>query len=97
MAVVLEIKVIPGSGRQDLFRDKTGVLKCHLKNPPEDGKANAELVKMLAKKAGLASNAVHIMRGATSRKKLIKIDTLQSPADVLRDLGVEIQTSLDKP
>jgi uncharacterized protein (TIGR00251 family) len=97
MAVILEIKVIPGSGRQDLFRDKTGMIKCHLKNPPEDGRANAELVKMLAKKAGLASDAVHIMRGATSRKKLIKIDTSRSPTDVLHDLGVEIQSSLDKP
>jgi uncharacterized protein len=97
MAVILEIKVIPGSGKQDIFRDKAGILKCHLKNPPEGGKANAELMKMLAKKLGLASDAVHIMRGATSRKKTLKIETTQPLADVLHDLGVEIQTALGKP
>jgi uncharacterized protein len=96
MAVILEIKVIPGSGRQGLFRDKSGIIKCHLKNPPEGGKANAELIKILAKNLNIASDAVCIMRGATSRKKTIKIDTSQPLAEVLHDLGVEIQTAIGK-
>ena len=96
MAVILDIKVVPGSGKQHLVRDKSGMIKCYLKNPPENGKANAELIKMFAKKLGLAQDAVHIMRGAMARKKIIKIETSRPSADILHDLGIEIQTSLDK-
>ncbi|MFA5307113.1 MAG: DUF167 domain-containing protein [Candidatus Babeliales bacterium] len=96
MAVILEIKVIPSSGRQDLFRDKSGSLKCHLKNPPENGKANAELIKMLAKNLGLGQNAVQLLSGATARKKIIKIESSLSLEELLRELGIESQTTLAK-
>ena len=78
------------------FRDKSGTLKCHLKNPPENGKANAELIKMLAKNLELNQAAVHILSGATARKKVIKIDTPLSLEALLRELGIETQTALIK-
>ena len=39
MSLVIEIKVFPSSGRQKFVIDKSGKLKCYLKNPPEKGKA----------------------------------------------------------
>jgi uncharacterized protein len=96
MAIILEIKAIPHSGRQNLFLDKSGTLKCHLKNPPENGKANAELLKMLAKNLGLNQEAVQLLSGATARKKIIKIETSLSRETLLRELGIESQTSIAK-
>lgn len=40
-----------------------------------DGRANAELVKFLAKKFGVSKNGVRICAGETSRGKLVEIDT----------------------
>jgi uncharacterized protein (TIGR00251 family) len=94
MAVILEIKVVPQAGKQSITRDKTGTIKCHLKSPPEDGKANAELIKFLAKSLKIAQESIKILQGATSRKKVLKIDTLQTLDAVLHTLGIEVQTTI---
>ena len=75
MAVLLEIKVFPQSGRQQCLQDKTGTLKCYLKSSPEHGKANEELVKFLATTLSLPQTNFKLVRGATARKKLIKVET----------------------
>ena len=78
MSVILEIKVTPSSGRQAIEYDGTSeVIKCRLKSPPEGGKANEELRKFLGKLTGVGGAAISIIRGETSRKKLIKIDDLR--------------------
>ena len=66
------VKVIPKSGRSDLkFEGKT--LKVWLKSAPEDGKANDELVRILADKFGLPRTSVEILRGLSSKNKLVDI------------------------
>ncbi|MBT6023012.1 YggU family protein, partial [Candidatus Woesearchaeota archaeon] len=42
----------------------------YVKSPPVDGKANAELIKFFRKKFGVA---VAIVRGKTSRRKILRI------------------------
>lgn len=44
--------------------------------PPVDGKANAALVRLLAKRLGLARSRVRIVRGETGREKLVEVDGL---------------------
>jgi uncharacterized protein (TIGR00251 family) len=48
-------------------------LKARVRAVPEDGKANAALVKLLAKRLGLAARDVTIAAGATSRVKQVRI------------------------
>lgn len=48
-------------------------LKVAVTAPPEDGKANAALIKLLAKSWRLPKSAFAIIRGATDRHKLIAI------------------------
>ena len=74
MALLVEIKVIPSSGKQRFFKDKSGQLKCYLKSPPEKGKANTELINFIAKKLGVPKSKISIPFGITSRKKRLKID-----------------------
>lgn len=48
-----------------------GTLKVSVRSAPEDGKANAELCEVLAKHFGVPKTAISIVRGHTSRKKVV--------------------------
>ena len=74
--------------------DKSGILKGYLKSPPEKNLANEELVKTIAKALKLPQNEVIIVAGATSRTKRVKINAAVTYDQILKALGIEIQTSL---
>ncbi len=94
MALIVTLKVVPGSGRQLCVLDKSGGLKCFLKSPAERGLANAELIKLLAQAAGVPQNSVTIISGQTSRSKRIKIETALMLETLMLRLGIELQQSL---
>lgn len=50
-----------------------GTLKIKLKSPAEDGKANEELIQLLSKHLNVPVKKITIIRGKTSRHKLIEI------------------------
>ena len=67
---------------------RDGVLIARVTAPPVDGKANAALCKLIARRAGVAPSRVTIVRGETSRQKLIRVEGVDDAA--LREaLGVE--------
>lgn len=68
------VKVKPNSQQQKIEELADGSLNVHLKSPPVDGKANEELIKLLAKKFDVPKSSITIKSGLTSRKKLITID-----------------------
>lgn len=49
------------------------VLKVSVTAVPEDGKANAALIKLLAKQWKVARTAIDIVQGATDRRKVLHI------------------------
>ncbi len=51
-------------------------LKLLLKNPPLDGRANAEAVGLLAKLLGVTKNRVELVRGFRGREKLAAVTGL---------------------
>lgn len=67
----IPITVQPNSGRQEFTKTTEGEYKLFLKKSPEDRKANLELVKFFKKK--LKWN-VKIIRGFTSKRKLIEVN-----------------------
>jgi uncharacterized protein YggU (UPF0235/DUF167 family) len=50
-----------------------GRLFAKVRAKPEDGKANAAVMELLAAALGLAPSRLRLLRGATSRQKLIGI------------------------
>jgi hypothetical protein len=68
------VKVKPNSQQQKIEELANGSLSVHLKSPPIDGKANEELIKLLAKKFDVPKSSITIKSGVTSRNKLIIID-----------------------
>jgi len=94
MALMLDCKVVPRSGRQLCVLDKSGTLKCFLKSAPEAGKANAELRKILSKALKIPQEDIVIVLGATSRNKRLRINAKLTLDDLYEALGIEQQTSL---
>ena len=89
MSLIIEVKVIPSSGQQKWILDKSGQLKCYLKSPPEKGKANKELIKLLANALKCSQHEIEIISGLSSRKKKIKIDKALSYENVLKLLNLK--------
>lgn len=94
MPLIFEIKVVPSSGKSACKLDKNGMLKCYLKSPPENGKANKELIKMLAKSIGAPQEDVEILSGEISRSKRIKINMNITFDQLLVKLGIERQMGM---
>ena len=68
------VKVKPNSKQQKIEELADGSLIVYLKSPPVDGKANEELIKLLAKKFVVSKSSIRIKSGTTSRQKVIEID-----------------------
>ena len=68
------VKVKPNSKKQTIEESADGSLTVHLKSPPVDGKANKELIELLAKKFDVPKSHIRIKSGLSSRTKLIEID-----------------------
>lgn len=75
MFLIIEVKVMPQSGRQAFQLDKNGQLKCYLTSVPEKGKANKELTKFIAKRLKVPQHHIELVSGQTTRLKKLKIFT----------------------
>lgn len=69
----LQVKVKPNAKQQKIEEAEDGSLIISLKSPPIDGKANEELIKLLAKKYQVSKSQISIQSGLSSRHKLIEI------------------------
>ena len=94
MAFMVEVKVTPSSGRNAWRLEASGQLKCFLKSAPEKGLANQELLKLIAKALGITQAKVVLVKGATNRTKLIKIDCELTFDQLLAALGIERQQTM---
>jgi len=94
MAFMFDVKVFPSSGRKGWTIDKSGNLKCYLKSPAEQGKANNELIKTLAKALGVSQNLISIASGAQSQKKRIKVEMDLTFNKFLELLGIDWQMDM---
>lgn len=72
----LAVKVIPNAPRTEIAGWLGDALKIKLHASPVDGRANAALCEFLANHLGLPRRAITILRGETSRQKLLHIDGL---------------------
>jgi uncharacterized protein (TIGR00251 family) len=73
----IQIKVKPNAPRSRLVETEDGPWTAFLNAPPVDGKANGELIKLLAKRFGVPKAAVTIRLGQGSRQKLVEIEGIE--------------------
>ncbi len=71
---VVTVRVKPSARQQQATRLDDGSWLLHLKAPPQDGKANQELIALLAQALGVSKAQVRIKSGHTARTKRVEID-----------------------
>jgi uncharacterized protein (TIGR00251 family) len=70
---LLAVRVQPGASRAEVVGEYGEQLRIRLQAPPVDGKANAALVSFVADQLGLPRSAVSVVRGQSSRSKVLRI------------------------
>lgn len=70
---ILQIRVKPRSKVSQLSQTPEGQWVAQLKSPPVDGKANAELLALVAAHFSCPKSAVAIKTGASGRLKLVTV------------------------
>jgi len=70
-----QVKSKPNSKQQKLVTESDGSLTAYLKSLPTNGKANEELIQLLAKSFGVSKSQVMIKSGLSSQIKLVEIQT----------------------
>ena len=81
----LQVKVTPNASRNEITGLIDGVLQVKVAAPPVKGKANKELTAFLSQALGVKKSSLSIVKGQTSRNKVIAIEGL-SRDDIVRQL-----------
>jgi len=73
--ITLELHVQPGAKRTEFAGMHGARMKVRLAAPPVDGKANAELIALVAKHFGVPQTAISVISGRSARLKLVRISS----------------------
>ncbi len=85
----LLVRVQPRSSMDRVGEYVGGVLRVRVTAPPADGKANAALTKLLAEFLEVPRGEIKIVRGTTSRNKLVEVESLSEEGLLARLEGVK--------
>lgn len=84
MSGSVRVRVTPRSGKNEISGVREdGVILVRVTAPPEDGRANDAVCKLLANELGVPKSVVSVTRGQAGREKTVTID---SPATGQREL-----------
>ena len=70
------LRVYPGATRNEVAGLNDGILLVKVSAPPVKGKANRELIAFLSQMLGVTRGSLTIIKGHTSRNKVVAIDGL---------------------
>ena len=72
----IKIRVQPRASKDEVLGFRGDAWRVRVTAPPEGGKANEAVISLLAGALGIARSRVLIMRGHTSREKLVQVESL---------------------
>jgi uncharacterized protein (TIGR00251 family) len=82
------VRLQPRAARDEIAGERAGAALVRVTEPPLEGRANAALVKLIARRAGVAKSRVSIVRGARSRQKLVLVEGM-GEAELRCALGLD--------
>lgn len=90
MSARFQLRVIPGASRDDVAGEIDGIWRIRLRARPIQGQANNALIAFLADRFGIRARDVTILKGLTSREKLVEVhgvssDEVRSRLEMLKD------------
>ena len=69
----INVRVIPRAKLNRVEVQPDGTVRVHTTTAPTEGKATADVIKMLAEHYGVPKTSVKLIRGTTSRDKVFEI------------------------
>ncbi len=69
----ITVRVIPRAKMNKVAVQPDGTVRVHTTTAPTDGKATADVIKMLAEHYKVPKTSIKLLRGATSRDKVFQI------------------------
>lgn len=84
--VEISVRVHPNAARNEVGGVIDGVWQVRVSAPPVKGKANQELIAFLSRLLGVGKSRIGIIRGHTTRNKVIAISGL-SQEDIMKRLS----------
>lgn len=82
----IRVTVSPGASRSELVGRHGDGWRARIAAPPERGRANDALCKLLAATLSVPRGSVRVVGGQSARAKVVEIDGLE-PAEIERRLG----------
>ena len=82
---IIHVRVQPRASQSRVTGFRDGALRVSVTAPPQDGRANAALLGLLADTLGIAKTSLSIVRGLTSRDKVVAVEGLAA-GDIQRIL-----------
>ncbi len=82
MTAKISVQVHPGASRNEITGFIEGVFHIKVAAPPVEGKANRELVEFLSRRLDVPKTALTIIKGHTSRHKVVAVAGL-SQEDIM--------------
>ena len=77
----ITVRLQPRASRDELpGRNDEGTMRARVKAAPADGAANAALLKLLARRLGVAKSRVSLVSGTTARNKIVEIEGVTDAA-----------------
>ena len=71
--MLIKVKVFPGSKKQEIIKKSKDSFDVKVKSKPIQGRANQELVGMLAEYFKIHENKIRFIKGFKQRNKIIEI------------------------
>ena len=73
----ISVTVSPGARRSDLVGRHGDGWRARIAAPPERGRANEALCKLLAEALAVPRSSIRVVAGRSSRAKVVEIDGLE--------------------
>jgi uncharacterized protein len=76
----IAVRLTPRAHGDEIIGERDGVLRVRVSAPPLDDRANDALRRLIARRVGVRTGSVTIVRGAHARDKLVRVEGLSGDA-----------------
>jgi uncharacterized protein (TIGR00251 family) len=82
---LIHVKVVPGASRDRVAGRYGDGVKVQVSAPPEGGKANRSVERVIAEALGVRPQQVRVVKGHTTARKVVEVEGVEN---LLARLGV---------
>ena len=79
-SALVQVRLQPRARRDEIVGERAGSLLVRVSAPPLEGRANEALCKLLAKAVGVPAGKASVMKGASARDKVVRLEGLGAAA-----------------